>query len=202
MRVAVCAEMLTNPNPSPTPAAETKKTGMTIVAAVGAAGAAVLGRFMGAMFGLKFVLPLVVGLVVAGRLRARPDPKTRLFAPAIGIQAAHVTWSLLGLLITAAGSGRYAVSAIFALLILASIGASVWLAIQPGPGPAFTLVGLNAYALVNVLRSIAGAMRPGLYLANGHLLQSVVAGGLAVAAIALLLIELKAFQASADAPAR
>ncbi len=138
-------------NPKKSPAA-------TVGGAVASVVAVLLGRLLGWAFGLQLVLPLVAGLVVAAQAGKRLPATARAYAPALGAEAAFLTWMVVGLAVTSLRFGFH-LGPVGAVLIAATAGAFVWLMVRPGPAPAGLLAVRHLYGLAMLLGNLPGLLK-------------------------------------------
>jgi hypothetical protein len=168
----------------------TNKNVTTVAGVVGAVGAVLLGRLLGWLFGLQFVLPIVVGLAVA---RAFENHKASRYAAALGVQAGYLTWIVLGLIIDAAHSQLY-LGILGIGLHLVSVVGFIALIVQPGVPPALLLMVRHAYSLLLVFLSLPSIIKAHQYVSWSAIVNTIITGAIAVAMIVLLARTLKSEQ--------
>jgi len=164
----------------------------SILAALLAAG---LGRFLGWAFGLRFVLPIVAGLVVLAMMKKKLAPAMQALAPALAVHAALLTWGLLEFALNSMQYGLH-ISPIYIVLMLVSIGGLVWAMSQPGIGPVGLLLVRDGYTLLMTLPSLNVFTHGSAIGAVNAMISVGITLLLAGAAVYFLAMAAKALQAT------
>jgi len=159
----------------------------SVAVVVGVVGAALVGRFLGWMFGLQFVLPIVVGLAAA---RAFENHKARQFAAPLGVQAGYLTYVALGIVI-ALLRGQFYIGFFGVVLHLISVVGFVALIVQPGAPPAWLLILRHGFSLVRVLQALPPIIKSTAYISRASIVETLIVGVFSVTMIALLLRALR-----------
>jgi hypothetical protein len=173
--------------------AETKSTAATVGGVIVAIAATVLGRFLGWMFGLQLILPLIAGLAAAALLKKKMPEKAQVFVPALSVHAAYLAWIALDILVRII-QGNFYIGILGIVLHLVAVVAFVALIVQPGMPPALLLILRHAYSLILVFLSLPSMIKSSAYVARGAYVNTVITAGIAIAVIVLLVQALRSYQ--------
>jgi hypothetical protein len=166
--------------------AENPNKAVSAVGVVTAVAAVILGRFLGWMFGLKLVVPLIVGVVAYDAFRKKLKPEAQPYTPALAITAAYLSWVLLDILIQVLG-GHFWFNLVTVILLLIVVVGFIALIVQPGVPPALLLTLRHGYSLLMTLRTLPLLFSSEYPLARHAVFDLIVSLGFSVASIVLLL---------------
>jgi hypothetical protein len=164
-----------------------KKNVWTVAGVIALVGATLLGRLLGWMFGLQFVLPIVIGLWAAGYFEHH---KAKRFAAALGVQAAYLSYVALGIGI-AVVHGNFYIGFFGVVLHLISVVGFIALIVQPGAPPAILLILRHGFSLIRVLQATPPIIKSTAYISRASIVETIIVGFFAVLEIVLLARALK-----------